>query len=150
MSKINYVIGDATAPQGEGNKIICHICNDIGAWGAGFVLALSKRWEYPEQFYRARQKYPLGQADILKVEDDLYVANMIAQHMTRPSLDGTPPIRYESVAEALMKVNKIAKEKNATLHMPRIGCGLAGGEWQMIEKILKAVVSVDVTVYDLP
>jgi len=150
MSKINYVIGDATAPQGEGNKIICHICNDIGAWGAGFVLALSKRWEYPEQFYRARQKYPLGQADILKVEDDIYVANMIAQHMTRPSLDGTPPIRYESVAEALMKVNKIAKEKNATLHMPRIGCGLAGGEWQMIEKILKAVVSVDVTVYDLP
>ena len=150
MSKINYVIGDATAPQGEGNKIICHICNDIGAWGAGFVLALSKRWEYPEQFYRARQKYPLGQADILKVEDDIYVANMIAQHMTRPSLDGTPPIRYESVAEALMKINKIAKEKNATLHMPRIGCGLAGGEWQMIEKILKAVVSVDVTVYDLP
>ena len=149
MSKINYVIGDATAPQGEGNKIICHICNDMGARGAGFVLALSKKWRYPEDRYRAMPHYELGTAMVLKVEDNIYVANMIGQHMTHPNLKGEPPIRYQAVAEALIKVNKIAKELNATLHMPRIGCGLAGGEWQMIEKILKAVVSVDVTVYDL-
>jgi len=149
MNKITYVTGDATSPQVEGNKIICHICNDIGAWGAGFVLALSKKWNTPEHFYRAMQKYELGDAKVLKVEDDVWVANMIGQHLIRANGDGVPPIRYQAVAEALMKVNKIAKELNATLHMPRIGCGLAGGEWQMIEKILKAVVSVDVTVYDL-
>lgn len=27
---INYVIGDATAPQGEGPKFIVHCCNNIG------------------------------------------------------------------------------------------------------------------------
>ena len=149
MSKINYVIGDATAPQGEGKKIICHICNDMGAWGAGFVLALSAKWTYPENRYRAIPRYELGDAMVLKVEENLYVANMIGQHGVRSNANGTPPIRYQAVAEALMKVNKIAKEMGATLHMPRIGCGLAGGEWQEIEKILKAVVSVDVTVYDL-
>ena len=149
MSKINYVKGDATQPIGEGKKIICHICNDIGAWGAGFVLALSKKWAYPEQFYRARQKYPLGYADILKVEDDIYVANMIGQHRTGADRDGNPPIRYTAVIDALTMVNRVAVETGATLHMPRIGCGLAGGKWKVIERILKEVVTVDVTVYDL-
>ena len=51
MNRINYVIGDATAPQGEGNKIICHICNDVGGWGAGFVMALSKKWKQPVEEY---------------------------------------------------------------------------------------------------
>lgn len=27
--EIKYINGDATNPQGEGNKIICHICNTI-------------------------------------------------------------------------------------------------------------------------
>ena len=50
--KINYLVGDATRPVGEGVKLIIHCCNDIGAWGAGFVVALSKRWEGPEKCYR--------------------------------------------------------------------------------------------------
>ena len=149
MGKINYVIGDATQPQGKGKKIICHICNDIGAWGAGFVLAISRRWSFPEQFYRARQKYPLGHVDILAVDEDVYVANMIGQHRTGYDKDGNPPIRYDAVKTALEAVNAVAEKRNATLHMPRIGCGLAGGEWERIEEIIKEVVTVDVTVYDL-
>ena len=149
---IKYVKGDATRPQGEGNKIICHICNDRGAWGAGFVLALSKRWSYPENFYRARHTYPEGHADVLIVDKDdtgnIFVANMIAQHGTRTSNDGIPPIRYTWLADALSKVNKVAVEQNATLHMPRIGCGLAGGKWEAVEAVIRAVVTVDVVVYD--
>jgi len=150
MSKINYVIGDATAPEGEGKKIICHICNDIGAWGAGFVLALSNKWRYPEDRYRAMPRYELGTAMVLNVEPDIYVANMIGQHGIRANAEGVPPVRYISVADALFAVNKIAEEMGATLHMPRIGCGLAGGDWKVIEAILTEFVTVDVTVYDLP
>lgn len=150
MTKINYVIGDATAPQGEGKKIICHICNDIGAWGAGFVLALSNKWRYPEDFYRARQNYTLGDVDILSVEDNTYVANMIAQHGVRRDSNGVAPIRYEALTAALVKLNKRAKSMNASLHMPRIGSGLAGGDWKTIERIIETIVQVPVTVYDLP
>ncbi len=49
---INYVKGDATSPIGDGVKLIVHVCNDIGAWGAGFVLALSKKWITPEKQYK--------------------------------------------------------------------------------------------------
>jgi len=147
--KINYVVGDATAPQGEGKKIICHICNDIGAWGAGFVLALSNKWRYPEDRYHAMPNYQLGSAMVLEVEPDVYVANMIAQHGTRANSQGVPPVRYLALTDALYKVNTIAKEMGATLHMPRIGCGLAGGDWAAVETVINKTVTVDVTVYDL-
>jgi len=37
--------------------------------------------------------------------------------------------------------------------MPRIGCGLAGGRWVMVEKLVKKELiemGIEVTVYDLP
>ena len=49
---INYLEGDATQPIGNGPKIIVHVCNDIGGWGKGFVVAISKRWKEPEAEYR--------------------------------------------------------------------------------------------------
>lgn len=48
-NEIKYLKGDATQPLVSGNKIIVHVCNDIGAWGKGFVLAISKRWAQPEK-----------------------------------------------------------------------------------------------------
>ena len=39
------------------------------------------------------------------------------------------------------------------IHMPRIGCGLAGGNWDQIEPLLEehlAMAGFDVRVYDLP
>lgn len=44
MPSIAYRVGDATQPVGDGPKILVHVCNDIGAWGRGFVVALSRRW----------------------------------------------------------------------------------------------------------
>lgn len=49
---IQYTTGDATQPLADGAKIICHVCNDIGGWGAGFVVALSRKWSEPERAYR--------------------------------------------------------------------------------------------------
>src|SRR4029077_13113334 len=52
MTSIEYLRGDATCPQARGVKIIAHVCNDLGRWGKGFVLALSRRWAQPERAYR--------------------------------------------------------------------------------------------------
>lgn len=149
MPGIRYKIGDATRPQTPGPKIICHICNDIGAWGAGFVLALSKRWSAPEDSYRqCPEEWQLGMTQIVPVEEDICVANMVAQHGITGMHDG-PPIRYAALKACLTNVNEAAVRSNATLHMPRIGCGLAGGEWSEVEKIIQDVCTVDVYVYDL-
>jgi O-acetyl-ADP-ribose deacetylase (regulator of RNase III) len=151
MATIHYIKGDATRPRGDGKKIICHICNDIGAWGAGFVLAISARWDAPEEAYRemTKEERILGRVELVPVEDDITVANMIGQRGIGNDSNGLPPIRYGAVRAALAAVNEVAYRTGATLHMPRIGCGLAGGRWEDIEKIIKDVASVNVYVYDL-
>ena len=152
---INYIIGDATCPKVEGNKIIVHICNDIGGWGKGFVLAISKRWLEPEQKYRewfkSNENFSLGQCQFVKVESNLWVANVIGQHKINKDENGNVPIRYQSVEEGLGKVGQFAKEHKATVHMPRIGCGLAGGTWDKIEPLIKSTLlneGIETYVYD--
>lgn len=99
-TSITYTVGDATLPPRDQPAIIAHVCNDSGGWGRGFVLALSKRWAQPEADYRAWAKAPdfgLGRTRLVQVEDDLWVANMVAQRGTR-SKHGVPPIRYDASA----------------------------------------------------
>ena len=152
INHINYIKGDATAPVGNGMKVIVHICNDVGAWGAGFVLAISKKWKAPEEHYRALKTYTLGDAHFVQVEPDIIVVNMIAQHDIRPDAQGKPPIRYTQLLRALIKVDEYCWMKSAktphSIHMPRIGCGLAGGRWELIEENIQMAIECPVTVYD--
>ena len=68
-----------------------------------------------------------------------------------PALGGRPPVRYEAVRQRLGRVAEFATQKGASVHMPRIGCGLAGGKWEEIEPILEETLvaaNLQVTVYD--
>ena len=151
---IRYLEGDATDPQSAGHKVIVHVCNDLGGWGRGFVLAISKRWPEPERDYRewfaSKPKPGLGDVRFVAVNDEITVANMIGQHGLRKK-GGRAPIRYEAIRQGLKTVAKFAAERNASVHMPRIGCGLAGGDWKMVEPIIVetlSAVGVATTVYD--
>lgn len=155
---ISYVTGDATVPIGAGAKVIVHVCNDVGGWGRGFVMAVSKRWPEPEACYRAwfrdggPSPFELGQVQFVEVSPELWVANMIGQHDTRPK-GGRPPVRYEAIRTGLANVRDFARAHSATVHMPRIGAGLAGGRWDEIAAIVTAELvdhGLKVTVYDLP
>jgi len=174
---IKYVKGDATNPQQGETKLIIHICNDIGGWGKGFVMAISKKWKQPEVEYRNwfknkelvptdnikferlesrdrysnENKFALGNVQFVRVTDDIWIANMLAQTGTKPNKDGVPPIRYVYVRECLERIREFAKRQNASIHMPRIGCGLAGGQWTEIEPIIIHELiahDLDTTVYD--
>jgi len=154
---IQYIKGDATYPQGDGNKIIVHICNDIGKWGSGFVLAISKRWLKPKDeymnWYSSKQDFKLGNCQIVKVSNDIYVANLIGQHKIVTKYDITYiPIRYDAIEIGLKLIKSKAQELNASLHMPRIGCGLAKGDWNIISGIIERIFvdsNIKVYVYDL-
>lgn len=159
---IQYIVGDATRPinTDKPNHVIAHVCNDIGGWGAGFVVALSRMDKKPERKYRewfhSDMVMKLGMVQIVKVRNGLYVSNMIGQHDTKGKLINekyVPPVRYEAIETCLDKTASWAKEHNADIHMPRIGCGLAGGKWEEIEAILHRTIQkyeVNIYVYDLP
>jgi len=153
---IHYLEGDATQPQGDGFKIIAHVCNNVGAWGAGFVLALSKRWKAPEVAYRYwasqlhGQRMPLGEIQTVLAEADIAVVNMIAQRGIGRTAEGIP-LQYLALDICLEKLAKHAKQLGASIHMPRIGCGLAGGDWADVERLINSRLGeVEVYVYDLP
>ncbi|MEU2429293.1 macro domain-containing protein [Streptomyces sp. NPDC007861] len=156
MSGITYVRGDATAPQGKGVKLIAHVCNDLGGWGKGFVVALSRRWPEPEAVYRrwhrerAGNDFGLGAVQFVQVGPYTWVANMVGQRGMRTGSKGVP-VRYEAMDKALGAVADKAVELGASVHMPRIGCGLAGGTWARVEPLIAERLvarGVAVTVYD--
>ena len=159
---INYVKGDATAPAGEGPRFIIHCCNDLGLWGAGFVLAISRRWPEPEEAYYALGKtcggYNLGNAHAVKVEENLWVVNMLGQSGVGRRGDAQPPIRYKAIRRALKDVAEMAFTpayrgpcKSVAIHAPRFGAGLAGGDWSVIEKLIEEELvshGLSVTIYE--
>lgn len=159
-TEIVYIKGDATTPVGDGQKIIVHVCNDIGAWGAGFVLALSMKWKQPEEKYRAHDMYTLGEYELVRVEDDITICNLIGQEGTvsRPISVSRilPPIRYVAIEIALKNLSKYLTaydhpKHKISIHMPMIGSGLAGGNWKIIERIIEVTLcdaGIPVTVYE--
>lgn len=162
---VKYVIGDATKPiiTEKSQHIIAHCCNNVGAWGRGFVLAVSALSPLPKERYKAwyngqiDAKFELGMVQIVRIPDsNLYVSNMIGQNNIRckPDFAGTitPPIRYDALETCLRKTAAWAIRHDADIHAPRIGCGLAGGSWNVVEEILErtsADFSVDIYIYDL-
>ncbi|MEU8947629.1 macro domain-containing protein [Streptomyces sp. NPDC048489] len=156
MSEITYVRGDATVPSVDGVRLIAHVCNDIGGWGRGFVLALSRRRPEPEKAYRAwyrdraHNDFGLGAAQFVQVEPSLWVANLIGQRGVRSGGRGVP-VRYEAIDTALGRLADRAAGLDASVHMPRIGCGLAGGTWARVEPLVTGRLvarGIAVTVYD--
>lgn len=153
---LTFVIGDATQPKINENEIvyICHICNDIGAWGKGFVMALSKKWNLPKQEYKKLKNYNCGDVGYVQVESNIVVCNMIAQ-VGIYKKNGVAPVRYDALKKCLENVvDKILQQdKKIFIAMPRIGCGLAGGKWYIVEKIINDTLiknNISVIVYDLP
>jgi len=148
--QIRYLKGDATSPIVK-PAIIVHVCNDIGAWGAGFVLALSQKWNRPEKSYRDwfqnKTDFGLGSVQFVPVEPALQVANMIAQHNVG-IIDDVIPLRYDALRNCLNTVYTKVKNTDQTVHMPRIGCGRAGGDWDKVEIIIGVTMTVDTYVYD--
>lgn len=160
---LNYVIGDATYPQGPGPKVIVHCVNDIGKWGSGFVLALNKRWEKPRRLYLKwaehgitwspagdRMPFELGQVQFVHVEPELWVANVVGQHQT--IRENPSPIRYDALRQGLIEVAKFCISQGASFVSPRLGSGLAKGDWNVIERIIEEEIvtcGISATVYDL-
>merc|ERR1712039_164091 len=155
---VHYVTGDASKAQyGKGKKVIAHVCNDQGRWGKGFVMSITDTWgKHPGKLYRkwhkdgAEAEFALGRVQLITLTDLLSLANIIGQNGIKTGSKG-PPVRYDAIEHGLDAVCSMAARDGASLHMPRIGAGLAGGEWEKIQQILEAMIkrySVSIYVYE--
>lgn len=163
---LSYVTGDASDPPGDDIAVIVHVCNDVGKFAAGFAAAIARR--YPtaksryEEWYRSGG-LELGQVQWVGVGRDWrrstawwrrWVVNMAAQRGVHAQ--GNPkPLQLDALESCLqaLGVGVARMVDPATIHMPRIGCGLARGTWDEVEPLIESQLcgrGLDVVVHDLP
>jgi O-acetyl-ADP-ribose deacetylase (regulator of RNase III) len=154
---IHYVKGDATQPRGGGHHIIAQIVNDKAAlWGGGFALVVRRKWpEIQKNFYSwamsESSHLKLGNSHLSTVNDTTDVFHMICQRGYNPT--PKPSIRYGALKTCLDRLAQLAVERNASVHMPRIGCGQAGGNWNIVSEMITYFLcerGIKVTIYDPP
>lgn len=131
--KINYIEGDLfEAIKDKTCRVVLpHICNVEGAFGAGFVVPLSKHFPEARASYFQCNPKQLGDVDFVWIkEKNILICNMIAQ-----TLGGKRPIYYNHLAVCL---NKVVDNLTADceIHAPAFGSGLAGGSYDIIEPLI--------------
>lgn len=154
---LQYLVGSALEPRGSEPKILIHLTNDkAGSWGGGgFSNRIGAKWPSVHDAYRtwaaASRPLALGDVHFSDASSAITIASVVAQRGYGAS--GTTRLRYQALHTGLIVVGAEAKKRNATVHMPRIGTGLAGGAWEIVEELVREALcdnGVRVTVYDLP
>jgi len=140
--------------------IVPHVCNNINLFGAGFAAAVAKHYPIVKENYHLLGnnflKNNLGYVQFVEVAKNkshghkLLFANMISQNGTIHK-NNIRPLNYFALARSMDSVRKYIyqnfdRENKIQIHCPRFGCGLAGGNWNFIEELIKDIWS-DLTVF---
>lgn len=135
---ILYTVHDATRPLNFGPipTSIAHVCNNLGQWGSGFVLAINKAFGLgPRESYRAYIKlckenghFPLGDIDEYQVSPNTLILNMIAQDNKR---EAPPYIDYNALYDCMRNI------EIPIIQIPAIGIGIGRGEWKEVSKAIR-------------
>lgn len=155
-AEVEYLRGNALEPRGSGPRVIAHVVNDkTPRWGAGFAKALAAKWPFVQQDFvkwseHHREDFRLGQTHLTAVDKSLAVFHMIAQ---KGYGTNKPGIRYAALESCLRQLADHAMQTESSVHAPRIGCGEAGGRWEIVSDLIDSALcsaGVPVVIYDLP
>ena len=152
MAALQYQKGDLLASP---EPLIAHGCNSQGVMGAGIAAAIKARFPAAFQAYRLHHEMAglqLGQVIFVDITPSLTVANAITQATT-----GTDPqtryVSYDAIADCMTRIAAEARFRRiGRVGLPKIGAGLANGDWSIIERIIeRQLVASGVTaaVYEL-
>lgn len=122
--------------------IIAHGCNAQGVMGSGVAFQIKNK--YPEAYldYLIMPKR-LGEVSLVKVTKDLYVANCITQEYYGRD-KSVVYVDYDAINLVMNKLCRIQQE--CTVNMPKIGAGLANGDWSKIERIIQTQFEHDLAI----
>uniref|UniRef100_A0A8C1MBF3 Chromodomain helicase DNA binding protein 1-like n=1 Tax=Cyprinus carpio TaxID=7962 RepID=A0A8C1MBF3_CYPCA len=144
---IHYVLGDVTHPQADReDAIIVHCVDDSGHWGrGGLFTALELRSDEPKKQYQLAgdmEDLELGNVLLFPIDDKQsrlsgrdYLALIVAQQ--RDKANNLSGIRLTALDEGLKKIYRDAKQKNASVHLPRIGHSTKGFNWYGTERLIR-------------
>lgn len=147
---IREIKGDITKTD---CNIIAHGCNCFCVMGAGVAAALKRKWpEVYEADVRTMigDKNKLGTFTYTFTKDGKLIFNLYTQYYYGRD---RPHVSYLALQDALEGMRDFIEGQSSILPriaLPRIGCGLAGGEWGVVRGIIEEVFTKHVvTVHTL-
>ena len=146
--------------------ILAHQSNCMGVMGAGIALSIKNK--YPKVFSQYKQvtnsykdkKQLMGrclliseEGKIIKLDNRIennnvkIIANLFGQYSYGKGLQTD----YQALKKALLELKKFAQNNNLSIGIPYgIGCGNAGGDWNIVEGIIEDVFrNYPVVIYSL-
>jgi len=143
---IGYTEGDVTAAVED---IIVHGCNAQGVMGSGVAKAIRDKWPGAFEVYREaydERGLALGEVIWYTTPEGKLIANAITQEFY--GRDKKRYVDYDAVRKAFTSISGFAKKTGKSVAMPKIGAGLGGGNWTLIENLVEICFDIDtVTVY---
>ena len=136
----NFIEVNGDLVNGMKTDVFCHQCNCFGKMGAGIAKQIAS--VYPEvkdadiaNFRKNGAYKQLGTILPVKCEDGRICVNMYSQFHYGRGLQ----TNYEKFEDCLRKLAWYLKDyPQKTVGFPYgIGCGLAGGNWNIVEKMLR-------------
>jgi hypothetical protein len=157
---ISYQTGNAALPHKNSNVIIIHIVNNVGVYGGGFFGSLlhnhSNLWDRIVRTYLRDSPPVLGEVRGCWIDkkNNILLAHLCAQNSTI-SASNPVPLQYAALRKCLIHVRRFIgfSDEDYEVQAPRIGAGLAGGDWDTIEEIIHQELcdhGIQVTIFDLP
>lgn len=126
--------------------VIGHCCNCHCTMGAGVAFAIAR--EYPEAYEAdlatKGDKSKLGKVSLAVVKDPTIHKNQnikaIANIYGQNGMGGERAVNYEAIYRGLEELKRRVKPNIRSIGLPyKIGSGLAGGDWRLIEKMIEIV-----------
>jgi O-acetyl-ADP-ribose deacetylase (regulator of RNase III) len=139
---LTYVTGDLLDSK---LPFLGHGCNCFHTMGSGIAPVI--RGRYPMVYvadvshHDRGNIFALGSASSHQLPSGQTFLNLYTQYRTGPSFE------YAALSAALDYAHGALGVEQ--LGLPRIGCGIGGGEWHAVAAIIRSS-PIDITVYTLP
>lgn len=127
--------------------IIIHQVNCKRTMGSGVALAIRRKWPKVYKAYIKYSEVKLGMVQVVKIKENLYVINLFGQEGYGRDRRYTD---YSALQTCLKKVRdwKTKNHPNLKIYIPyKIGCGNAGGDWDIVSKIIEKVLPEAIIVH---
>lgn len=115
--------------------VIAHGCNSFNTMGKGFALTLKNK--YPKAYIAncSTKKDDINKLGTIScaIIDNIKIFNCYTQYTF---WDSNRMLSYIAVDNCMKTINDLTTDKDI-IGMPRIGCGLARGNWNTILDIIK-------------
>lgn len=149
---ITYRTGNILKDIDPNKKIvIAHGCNAVHLMGAGLAKQIKEKYigaYIADTLTKKGDRNKLGTYSIYKHNDNLIILNCYTQFGIYAKKD-VVLADYEAINNCFKNISR--NYRGYEIHIPRIGCGLARGDWSIVESIIRQYEdTLDIVIYSYP